>query len=118
MSTVERGWRGPSHECRARLVDCYSVAYLAQTMIEEIRSRVAILHHRDRAAGENAPPEGGRFGKVFQAMAGLGMVAEPALYHDEACDEIRQQLMRVDGVLVWVNPVEGGRDRSVLDSPL
>jgi hypothetical protein len=26
--------------------------------------------------------------------------------------------MRVDGVLVWVNPIEGGRDRSVLDSML
>jgi len=26
--------------------------------------------------------------------------------------------MQVDGVLVWVNPIEGGRDRSVLDSML
>src|SRR5580765_6511666 len=79
-------------------------------MSEEIRPRVAILSHRDR--------EKGRFGKVFQAMGALGMVAEPAIYHDEICDELRQQLMRVDGVLVWVNPVEGGRDRSVLDAML
>ena len=55
---------------------------------------------------------------MFQAMGALGMVAEPAIYHDEICDEIRQQLMRVDGVLVWVNPVEGGRDRSALDAML
>jgi len=87
-------------------------------MIEEMRPRVAILSHRDREAGESAPPEKGRFGKVFQALTELGMRAEPAIYHDEVYDEIRQQLMRVDGVLVWVNPVEGGRDRSVLDATL
>ncbi len=51
-------------------------------------------------------------------MGALGMVVELALYHDEICDEIRRQLMRVAGVLVWVNPVEGGRDRSVLDAML
>src|SRR6266436_437521 len=87
-------------------------------MIEEIRPRVAILSHRDREAGENAPPEKGRFGKVFQALAELGMRAEPAIYHDEVRDEIRRQLIRMDGVLVWVNPVEGERDRSVLDATL
>lgn len=87
-------------------------------MIEEMRPRVAILSHRDREAAENAPPEKGRFGKVFQALAELGVRAEPAIYHDEVCEEVRRQLMRVDGVLVWVNPVEGGRDRSVLDATL
>jgi hypothetical protein len=87
-------------------------------MYEKIRSRVAILYSRDRGAGENAPPEKGRFGKVFQALAELGILAEPAIYHDEVCDEIRRQLMRVDGVLVWVNPIEGERDRSVLDAML
>src|SRR5260370_11639069 len=87
-------------------------------MSEEIRPRVAILSHRDREVGENPPPGEGRFGKVFQAMGALGMVAEPAIYHDEICDELRKQLMRVDGVLVWVNPVEGRRDRSVIDAML
>src|SRR5260370_41728031 len=87
-------------------------------MSEEIRPRVAILSHRDREVGENPPPGEGRFGKVFQAMGAVGRVAEPAIYHDEICDELRKQLMGVDGGLVWVNPVEGGRDRSVLDALL
>jgi hypothetical protein len=39
------------------------------------------------------------------------MHAEPAIYHDDFCDEIRQQLMRVDGVLVWINPIEGEREK-------
>ena len=87
-------------------------------MTEEVRPRVAILSHRVREAPETLPPEKGRFGKVFQALGALGMTAEPAFYHDEIRDEIRRQLMQVDGVLVWVNPVEGGHDRSVLDAML
>ena len=40
------------------------------------------------------------------------------MYHDDFCDDVRRQLMQVHGVLVWVNPVEGGRTRSVLDAML
>lgn len=87
-------------------------------MNDKRRPRVAILSHRVREVDETLPPERGRFGKVFQAINALGMIAEPAIYHDEICDEIRQQLMQVDGVLVWVNPVEGGHERSVLDAML
>src|ERR1700730_7704698 len=87
-------------------------------MTEHKRCRVAILYPGDREAGQNAAPEKDRFTSVFQALAELGMHAEPAVYHDDFCDAIRQRLMRVDGVLVWVNPVEGGRDRSVLDAML
>jgi len=52
---------------------------------------------------------------VFQALAALGVNAQPAVYHDDFCAEVRQQLRQVDGVLVWVNPIEHGRDRSKLD---
>jgi hypothetical protein len=55
---------------------------------------------------------------LFRAFAAKRIHVEPAIYHDEFCEAARQQLMQVDGVLVWVNPIEGGRDRSVLDSML
>lgn len=48
---------------------------------------------------------------VFQALADLGIHAEPAVYHDDFCDDVRRQLDNVDGVLVWVNPIEGGCNR-------
>ena len=80
--------------------------------------RVALLYPGDREARQNAAPENSRFSKVFQALADLGAPAEPAVYHDDFCDEVRRQLMQVDGVLVWVNPIEGGRDRSMLDAML
>jgi hypothetical protein len=55
---------------------------------------------------------------LFSAFAAKRIHVEPAIYHDEFCGEVREQLMQVDGVLVWVNPIEGGRGRSVLDSML
>jgi hypothetical protein len=33
-------------------------------------------------------------------------------------DEVRAQLLRLDGVLVWVDPISDGRDRVVLDAML
>ena len=39
-------------------------------------------------------------------------------YADETVAQVRAQLLRVDGVLVWVNPMEQGRDRSVLNAML
>jgi hypothetical protein len=87
-------------------------------MTQDTHPAVAILYVGDRAARDQAAPEKSRFLKVFQALSDLGVRAEPAVYHDDFRDEVRQQLMQVDGVLVWVNPVEGGRDRSLLDSLL
>ena len=87
-------------------------------MTKNTRQRVAILYPGDRAARQNAAPENNRFLKVFEAFAKTGIAAEPAVYHDDFCDEVRRQLLQVDGVLVWVNPIEGGRDRSVLDAML
>jgi hypothetical protein len=52
---------------------------------------------------------------MFAAFAGLGVDAEPVVYSDDAVDVLRDQLLALDGVLVWVNPVEQGKDRSKLD---
>ena len=82
------------------------------------RCRVAIVYPGDREARRTATPEKSRFSGVFGALAKLGVDAEPAVYHDDFCDEVREQLLTVDGVLVWVNPIEAGRDRTVLDAML
>jgi hypothetical protein len=37
------------------------------------------------------------------------------LYLDEMVDDVRRQLLRVDGVLVWVDPAADAGDRSRLD---
>ena len=71
---------------------------------------IAILQPRNREAS--------RFAGVFDAFAALGAVATPAPYHDDDRDAVRRQLLPVDGVLVWLNPIEDGRDRSILDALL
>lgn len=55
---------------------------------------------------------------VFAAFASLGAPAEPVIYSDAAADAVRDQLLDLDGVLVWVNPIEQGLDRSKLDALL
>lgn len=52
---------------------------------------------------------------VFAAFSALGVDAEPVVYSDETVESVRDQLLALDGVLVWVNPIEQGRDRSRLD---
>lgn len=84
----------------------------------DARPRLAILYPGDRAARDRADPAEGRFLKVFDAFANAGVAAEPAIYHDDFCNEVLQQLLRMHGVLVWHNPIEGGRDRSQLDTML
>ena len=87
-------------------------------MAQDSYPRLAILSPGDRTARTNTTAETSRFADLFRAFASRPIHVEPAIYHDDFSDEVRQQLMRVDGVLVWVNPIEVGRDRSVLDAML
>jgi hypothetical protein len=87
-------------------------------MNDPARSRVAILYPGDRDDRASATPENNRLASVFEALAKRGIVAEPAVYHDSFREEVRAQLMQVDAVLVWMNPIQDGRDRSVLDPML
>jgi hypothetical protein len=80
--------------------------------------RLAILYPGNQETRRKATSENGRFVDLFWAFTVAGVHAEPAVYHDEFCGEVHQQLLGCDGVLVWVNPIEDGRDRSVLDSLL
>jgi hypothetical protein len=59
-----------------------------------------------------------RLARTAAALEAAGVAVEPAVYADEFVDEVRAQLLAVDGVLVWVNPIERGRDRTVLDAML
>jgi len=71
------------------------------------------------------PPEVGRvqletcrLHAVFAAFTDLGVAAEPVVYSDDSVALVRDQLLGLDGVLVWVNPIEQGLDRTKLDALL
>src|SRR5687768_7954519 len=87
-------------------------------MAHDARARIAIVYPGDYADRANATPENKRFADLFRAFAAQGIHAEPAVYRDHFCEEVHDQLMQVDAVLVWVNPIQDGRNRSVLDAML
>src|ERR1700730_12630647 len=81
-------------------------------------ARVAIVWRADRAARAAATPQNNRYRRIFEELQARGIHAEPAVYADDMLDEVRQQLMSVDGVLVWVNPLDDGLTRAKLDPML
>ncbi len=79
---------------------------------------VALLYPGDRATRDRADPQESRFAALFAALAQAGVAAEPAVYHDDFANEVAAQLRRLRLVLVWCNPIEGGRRRDRLDAML
>lgn len=77
--------------------------------------KVAIVWRGDRETRAAATPQNNRYHRVFAELRALGIDAEPAVYAEEFENEVRAQLANVDGVLVWVNPLENGRTRAQLD---
>jgi hypothetical protein len=80
--------------------------------------RIAVLWRGDRESRRAATPQNNRFHRVFEELASIGIHAEPAVYADDIADEVREQLLAVDGVLVWVDPIHEGQTRTVLDAML
>jgi len=80
--------------------------------------KIAILWRGDRETRAKATPANNRYHRIFEELAARGIAAEPAVYADDMADEVYTQLMTVDGVLVWVNPLEDGRTRAKLDAVL
>jgi hypothetical protein len=87
-------------------------------MTEAQPCRVAVLWRGDREARRTATPGNNRFHRVFEELAALGIQAEPAVYADDLVGEVREQLLTVDGVLVWVDPIHDGQTRTALDAML
>ena len=79
---------------------------------------VALLYPGDCAARDLPDPAESRFAALFDAFASAGVSAAPAVYHDDIVDEVEAQLRDVGLVLVWCNPIEGGRRRDCLDAML
>ena len=75
--------------------------------------RVGLLYRREWDPIDD--PASAKLHGVFAAFAELGAHAEPIVYADDEAERVRAQLLELDGVLVWVNPVQEGLDRSLLD---
>lgn len=79
---------------------------------------VAIVWRGDADARRDATPQNSRFVRVFEALASEGIDAQAAVYDEVFSDTVREQLLAVDGVLVWVDPIHQGKTRAALDEML
>ena len=88
-----------------------------QNTLQESQSpigRVALVWRGDLGAAVPTPGAT-RFRLIFSALDALGIAAEPVLYSEAVEESVRARLLSMDGVLVWVNPLDDGKDRSGLD---
>jgi hypothetical protein len=80
--------------------------------------RVAIVFPADSERGQKTRLEESRFAQTSAALAEKGIAVEGAPYVADNVEGLREQLMQVDGVLVWINPIVDGRDRTDLNKVL
>jgi len=59
-----------------------------------------------------------RLAPMAEALSAAGVMVEPMLFTDEDADFVFDRLVRLDGVLVWVDPLDGTDTRLVLDTML
>src|SRR4030095_12073476 len=81
-------------------------------------TQVALLYPGDRAMRDRADPAESRFAALFDAFAAANLQVAPAVYHDDFAEEVERQLLGVNVVLAWCNPIQDGRRRDRLDEVL
>lgn len=79
--------------------------------------RIGLLWRGDRKDPAPRPAET-RLAHIFEAFEARDVRAEPVVYAEEATDAIRAQLLALDAVIAWVDPIVRGRERGALDALL
>jgi hypothetical protein len=80
--------------------------------------QLAIVYPGDSEVRRLATAENNRHAALFAAFAARGVQARPAVYNRAQANDLRDQLLPLDGVLVWVNPIDAGESRMPLDAVL
>ena len=81
-------------------------------------AKIGILWRDSLDARGKPLPQNSRLYPVQQALAARGMAVETTPYCEEAGADVRAQLLGCNGVLVWADPLDNGRDRRQLDALL
>jgi hypothetical protein len=82
------------------------------------RWRIGVLWRGDRRAQAPAPRADRGLDALYAAFDRWPVMVVHVPYSDDVVDEVIQQLATLDGVLVWVNPIQDGQDRGLLDQIL
>ena len=82
------------------------------------KARVGLVWHGNREARNSADLAQSRFSKAARALTAIGIEPVPVVYNDDLMEEVLAQMLALDALQVWVNPIEGESDRSKLDQIL
>ena len=80
--------------------------------------RIGLLWRGDRRTDQASARADTMLGPLFEAFAQRNVDTERVVYADDAVKEVSDQLLGLDGVLVWVNPIQDGANRRKLDQLL
>lgn len=98
----------------------FRVTHLSEVMpSEELQQlRIGILWRDDRKARPPVPDARHGLAPLYQAFEQLPVTLRAVVFDDSAIEEVRDELLGLDGVLVWVNPIQDGANRANLDALL
>jgi hypothetical protein len=80
-------------------------------------SSIALMIHGEPGAAKNALTEE-KYKKLAGHFIEEGFAIDSVLYHDSVCSKLETQLQKYAAILVWVNPIEQGNSRKLLDQML
>jgi hypothetical protein len=80
--------------------------------------KLALVWRGDPSVPDRPTRHSDRLQPLIQALADAGVTTEPVVYFDDTAEAVRDHLLQCDGVMVWVNPLADGHDRSRLDPML
>lgn len=82
-----------------------------------INRSVALMIYGEPGSARNALTEE-KYKKLAIHFTEKGFTIDSVLYHDSACDRLETELQKYAAILVWVNPIEQGNTRKLLDGLL
>jgi hypothetical protein len=91
---------------------------LFRRMTKPQTAKVAIVWRGEPGTTITHVPETSRLYPVALALEGRGFDVEPVVYTETDSRAVRDRLLTCHGVLVWVDPLTDGKDRSDLDTIL
>lgn len=82
------------------------------------KPRIAVMWRGDPRAPQSPAPHEARLRPIVEALNATGFAAEGVVWFDDDAPRIAARLATYAGVLVWINPLADGRDRSRVDAAL
>lgn len=80
--------------------------------------RIAVMWRGDTDAPDRPASHEAKLLPVIEALQAQGLHAKPIVYFDDRVETIERRLLGCDGILVWINPIQNGRDRATVDAML